>query len=134
MFKKILACLVSRRVIVIALFSCLCLKKPAGPMFIELSYSCDDRKLFCELASTCYLAASGFCEERKSTLRLTEHSNIFLNTYPVVVFSHLSLQPLRLCTRSQQCFTTATIPSGSAILNISNYTSLYCVVAFTRCE
>ena len=35
-------------------------------MFIKLSYSCDDRKLFCELASTCQLAASGFCEERKS--------------------------------------------------------------------
>ena len=54
------------------------------------------------------------------TLRLTEHANIFLNTYPVVVFSDLSLQPLLPCTRSQQCFTTATIPSGSAILNISN--------------
>ena len=54
------------------------------------------------------------------TLRLTEHANIFLNTYPVVVFSDLSLQPLLLCTRCQQCFTTATTPSGSAILNISN--------------
>ena len=35
-------------------------------MFIKLSYSCDDRKMFCELASTCELAASGFCEQRKS--------------------------------------------------------------------
>ena len=54
------------------------------------------------------------------TLRLTEYANIFLNTCPVVVFSDLSLQPLLPCTRSQQCFTTATIPSSSAILNISN--------------
>ena len=35
-------------------------------MFIKLSYLCNDRKLFCELASTCLLAASGFCKERKS--------------------------------------------------------------------
>ena len=35
------------------------------------------------------------------TLQLTEHANIFLDTYPVVVFSHLSLQPLLPCTRSQ---------------------------------
>ena len=45
------------------------------------------------------------------TLRLTEHANISLNTYPVVVFGHLSLQPLLPCTRSQQCFTTTTIRS-----------------------
>ena len=45
------------------------------------------------------------------TLRLTEHANIFLNTYPVEVFSHLSLQPLLLCTRSQQCSPTATVRS-----------------------
>ena len=68
------------------------------------------------------------------TLRLTEHVNIFLNTYPVVVFSDLSVQPLLPCTRSQQCFTTATIPSGSAILNTRTATLLYCDVAFTRCE
>ena len=37
-------------------------------MFTELSYSCDERRLFYELASTCYLAASGFCEKRKSAL------------------------------------------------------------------
>ena len=35
------------------------------------------------------------------TPQLTEHANIFLNTYPVVVFSHLSLQPFLPCTRSQ---------------------------------
>ena len=68
------------------------------------------------------------------TLRLTEHANIFLNTYPVVVFSDLSLQPLLPCTRSQQCFTTATIPSGSAILNTRTATLLHCDLAFTRCE
>ena len=68
------------------------------------------------------------------TLRLTEHANIFLNTYPVVVYSDLSLQPLLLCTRSQQCFTTATIPSGSAILNTRTATLLHCDVGFTRCE
>ena len=28
-------------------------ERPARPMFIKLSYSCDDKKLFCELASTC---------------------------------------------------------------------------------
>ena len=54
------------------------------------------------------------------TLRLTEPANIFLNTYPVVVFSDLSLQPFLPCTRCHQCFTTATIPSRSAILNILN--------------
>ena len=37
-------------------------------MFIKLSYAYDDRKLFREPASTCQLAASGFCEERKSAL------------------------------------------------------------------
>ena len=31
----------------------LCGGERARPMFIKLSYSCDDRKLFCELASTC---------------------------------------------------------------------------------
>ena len=38
-------------------------------MFIKLSCSSDDRKSFKELASTCSLAASGFCEERKSTFK-----------------------------------------------------------------
>ena len=42
-----------------------------------------------------------------SSSRLTEHGNIFLITYPVAVFSHLSLQPFLPFTRSQQCFTTA---------------------------
>ena len=28
-------------------------ERPARPMFIKFSHSCDDRKLFCELASTC---------------------------------------------------------------------------------
>ena len=38
------------------------------------------------------------------------HANIF---YPVIVFSHFSLQPLLLCTRSQQCFITQLLqPSG----------------------
>ena len=45
-------------------------------MFIKLSYSCDCRKLFCELASTCQLAATGFCEERKSALRLLTHVKV----------------------------------------------------------
>ena len=31
------------------------------------------------------------------TRQLTKHANIFLNTYPVVVFGHLSLQPLFPC-------------------------------------
>ena len=38
-------------------------------MFIKLLNPYDDRKLFREPASTCELAASGFCEERKSALR-----------------------------------------------------------------
>ena len=98
------------------------------------------KKLFTYIRSE---YASDFCHDRKSafnehrpswsfkqrqlnqaitiTLRLTEDANIFLTTYPVVVFSHLSLQPLLPCTKSQQCFTTAIIPSGPAILNISNY-------------
>ena len=46
-------------------------ERSARPMFIKLSYSCDDRKLFCELASTCQLAASGFCKEGKSALTLS---------------------------------------------------------------
>ena len=51
-FKKILACSVSRNVIVIALDLAVS-ERPARPMFIKLSYSYDDRKLFCEPASTC---------------------------------------------------------------------------------
>ena len=47
--KKILACSVSRQVIVIASFTCLCLKGQLG----LFSLRCNDRKLFCELASTC---------------------------------------------------------------------------------
>ena len=68
------------------------------------------------------------------TLQLTEHANILLNTYPVVVFSDFSLQPLIPCTRSQQCFTTAMIPSGSAILNISNCHVVVLWCGITRCE
>ena len=68
------------------------------------------------------------------TLRLTEHANIFLNTYPVVVFSHFSLRPLFPCTRRQQCFTTATIRSFSHFENLALPLSLYCDVAFTRCK
>ena len=41
-------------------------------MFIKLSYSYDDRKLFREPASTYKLAASGFCEERKSAFKQTD--------------------------------------------------------------
>ena len=41
--------MLSRRVIVIARFTCLCLKDQLG----LCSLRCDDRKLFCELASTC---------------------------------------------------------------------------------
>ena len=68
------------------------------------------------------------------TLRLTKHANIFLNTYPVVVFSHLSLQSLLPCTRSQQCFTTATIRSFGHFEHFELPLWLYCDVAFTRCE
>ena len=68
------------------------------------------------------------------TLRLTEHANIFLNTYPIVVFSHLSLQPLFPCTRSQQCFTTATIRSFDHFEHLEFPLSLYCDMAFTCCE
>ena len=67
------------------------------------------------------------------TLRLTEHAGIFLNTYPVVFFSHLSLQPLFPCTRSQQCFTTGTIRSFGYFENLELPLS-YCDVAFTHCE
>ena len=67
------------------------------------------------------------------TLQLTEHANIFLNTYPIVVISHLSLQLLP-CTRSQQCFTTATIRSFCYFEHVELPLSLYCDVAFTRCE
>ena len=62
MFKKILACSVSRRVIVIALFSSLCLKDQLG----LCSLNCHTRAMFCELAS-------GFCEERKFALSLLTH-------------------------------------------------------------
>ena len=37
-------------------------------MFIKLSYSYNVRKFFCKLASTCKLAASGFCNNSKSAL------------------------------------------------------------------
>ena len=62
------------------------------------------------------------------TLRLTEHDNIFLNTYQVVVFSYFYLQPLFPCTRSQQCFTTATIRSFDHFEHVEIQLSLYCDV------
>ena len=68
------------------------------------------------------------------TLRLTEHANIFLNINPVVFFSHPSLQPLFPCTRSQQCFTTAAIRSFGHFEHLELPLSLYCDMAFTRCE
>ena len=68
------------------------------------------------------------------TLRPTEHANIFLNTYPVVVFGHLSLQPLFPCTRSQQCFTTVTIRSFGHFEHLELPLLLYSDMAFTRCE
>ena len=67
-------------------------------------------------------------------LRLTEHANIFLNTYPVLFFSYLYLQLLFLCTRSQQCFTTATIRPFGHFEYLELPLSLYCDVAFTCCE
>ena len=63
---------------------------------------------------------------REITLRLPEHTNIFLNIYPVVAFCHLSLQPLPPCTRSQQCFTTATIRSFVHFEHLELPLSLYC--------
>ena len=60
------------------------------------------------------------------TLRLTEHANIFLNTYPVAVISHLSLQLLFPYTRSQKCFTTTTIRSFSHFEHVQLPLSLYC--------
>ena len=68
------------------------------------------------------------------TLRLTEHANIFLNTCPVVVISHLFLQHLLPCTRSQQCFITATVRSFGHFEHVELPLSLYCDVAFTCCE
>ena len=68
------------------------------------------------------------------TLRLTEHANSFLNTCPVVVFSHLSLQRLFSCIRSQQCFTTATIRLFGHFEHLELPLSLHCGMAFTHCE
>ena len=55
----------------------------------------------------------------------------FLNTYPAVVFSHLSLQPFLSCTRSQQCFTTAVIQSYDHFEHFQLPLSLYYDVSFT---
>ena len=53
-------------------------------------------------------------------LRLTKHANILLNTYTVVVFSHLSLQPPFLVQGASNV--SPLQPSDrSAILNILNY-------------
>ena len=68
--RKILACSVSRTVMVIVCFSGFCLKDQLGLCPLK----CDEKKLFCELASTCQLAANGFCEERKSALRVAVSS------------------------------------------------------------
>ena len=68
------------------------------------------------------------------TLRLTDYANIFLNTYPVVVFSHLSLQPLFPCTSSQQYFTNAKTRSFHHFEHLELPLSLYWDVAFSRCE
>ena len=68
------------------------------------------------------------------TLRLTLHANIFLNTYSVVVFSHLSLQPLFPCTRTQQCFITATIRSFGHFEHLELPLLLSCDVVLTRYE
>ena len=64
------------------------------------------------------------------TPRLTKHANIFLNSYTLVVFSHLSLQPLL----PVQGATTATIRSLDHFEHVQLPLSLYCDVAFTRCE
>ena len=64
-------------------------------------------------------------KESPQTLRLTLHANIFLNTHPVVVFSYLSLQPLFLCTKTQQCFTTATFRSFGHFEHLELPLSLY---------
>ena len=82
--------------------------------------------------------------------RFTKHANNFFNTYPIVVFSHLSLKPLLPCTRSQQWFTTATIrslghlktsativvvlPSGIYSLRIANWLKFFNQAASTRCS
>ena len=66
-----------------------------------------------------------------SFLGLTEHTNSFLSTYPVV-FSHLSLQPHPPCTKNQQCFTTAIIRSFSHFEKLELPQSMFCHLAFTR--
>ena len=79
------------------------------------------------------------------TLQLTEHANIFLCTYLVVVFDHLSLQPLLPYTRSQQCFPIATVrtcghfekfelPLSHCIysLRIANYLTIFNQAASNR--
>ena len=63
-------------------------QRPVRPMFIKLSYSYDDRKLFCELASTCQLAESGFYEERKSAFRLQLHGAIYHPDSFVLMLRH----------------------------------------------
>ena len=47
--------------------------------------------------------------------RLTEHANVFVSTYLVVVVSDLSLQPLMSSTKSHQSFTTAITMNNSGI-------------------
>ena len=62
MLKKILSCLVSREVIVIALISCLCLKDQLDLCSINChKYAMAEN---CS-ASLEVLAASGFCDGRK---------------------------------------------------------------------
>ena len=78
--------------IVTAWFSCLCLKDQLG----LCSLRCDDRKLFCELASTCWLAGSGFCEERKSAFRIQLHCAIYRSNSFVLMLHHcVNLKAIR---------------------------------------
>ena len=62
------------------------------------------------------------------TLQLTEHANTFLNTYPVIVFSYLYLQPFFVVQGASNV--SPLQPSDSpAILNILNY-HCHCIVTW----
>ena len=97
--------------------------------------SCDHMSMtFNEHRPSCSFKLRLLNKAITNTLQLTEHANIVLNTCPVVVISHLSLQPLLLCTRRQKCLTIATIRSFDHFEHVELPLSLDCDVAFTCCE
>ena len=107
-------------------------------MFIEFSSSCNDHKLFCELASTCLLVTSAFfdasCDDRNSAFTTKDIANMKQLGVPGVSkkYTKLIKRNLKLITLiNNNCFHQG--PKGRQTLReLKKNSNLPCQIPLPR--